>query len=175
MRKRITLVVTCVSLGFLLDARAQLSAPQSNETMVPTAQVCESNIKSMSSDQIAKIDRWHLQITDHVFQTLAVAAEREKISIKAIDSACSVEYWITSNGRIEDVKIRRPSSNPAFDKLVVESVKELEDKKDLIKFPPELRSMRIRKISSFGDRSTIHGHEQTGRFIRGESNRLNGM
>lgn len=104
-------------------------------------------------------DTWHKELAEEVF-----ARFDEQAQIMFGNSpplAVQVAYVVHSNGTVNNIRILKPSKNPAFDSLVVEVIRSISGDFDLLQFPPGSRRKTVEKISTFTQNFGAEGFRST--------------
>jgi TonB family protein len=104
-------------------------------------------------------DTWHKELAEEVF---ARFDEQAQIMFRnSPPLAVQVAYVVNNNGTVSNIRVLKPSKNPAFDSLVVEVVRSISGDFDLLEFPLGSRRKTVEKISTFTQNFGAEGYRST--------------
>lgn len=113
-------------------------------------------------------EAWHKRVAESIYQRWIVFVDAA-FKFDRSPKLARVDYVVTRDGQIQDVKLLVKSNNPMFDALIVQVVKSFNGEREILQFPAGSRRASIEKFGNFtqnqhtgsgyryttGDRETI--------------------
>lgn len=92
-------------------------------------------------------DEWHKRVARsifHSFYTLANVAFTRSTGLVA-----AAAYTVTSDGRILNARVTKPSSNPIFDSLILKAINRQNGNSQMLQFPAGSKRDQVEKSGTF--------------------------
>jgi len=99
-------------------------------------------------------EAWHRRVAESIYQRWIVFANTA-FKYDRTPKLARIDYVVTRDGQIQDVKFLRRSNNPMFDALIMQVVKSFNGERQILQFPEGSRRASIEKFGDFSQNQHV--------------------